>query len=389
MRLLYSLSKIYNKNVWQNVVSELDFFCNFVAMILKHVDILTKGLLSALCFFIAQGGLAVSPYINKVYEYRPAPGQFIGELPEYEPGDDYAAMLAKADEALSGDRMPGAVTLGAFGGYVVFGFDHTIVNVPGSYDFQIYGNAVISDLDNQGGSCEPGIVWVARDVNGNGLPDDEWFQLKGSEYANPAVVNDFSVTYYKPAAHTPIPSEQDKHITDINYIPFTASDGTSGFLTKNDYHSQSYWPEWLADTELAYSGVRLPDNKLDRNGDGTYFVLKQLAWGYADNQPNSQCPGFDLDNAVNAQGEAATLPGIDFVKVVCAMHQQAGSLGETSTEVLGAEDLHPEAATIAAIELTDEISAIYTLQGVAVKNITSPGIYVVLTAGGKSYKVIK
>ena len=142
--------------------------------------------------------MAASPYINKVYEFRPAPGQFVNELPEYESGDTYADMLAKAQEALAFDKQPGAVSLGAFGGYVVFGFDHTIVNTPDAFDFKIYGNAIISDINNAGGSCEPGVVYVSRDENGNGLPDDPWYELAGSEHTNPATVSRFSVTYKRP-----------------------------------------------------------------------------------------------------------------------------------------------------------------------------------------------
>ena len=37
-----------------------------------------------------------------------------------------------------------------------------------------------------GGSSEPGIVLVSKDTNGNGLADDEWYELAGSEYNSPA-----------------------------------------------------------------------------------------------------------------------------------------------------------------------------------------------------------
>ena len=37
-----------------------------------------------------------SPYISRVYEYCPAPGQFINEMPRFEPGDTYADILRKA-----------------------------------------------------------------------------------------------------------------------------------------------------------------------------------------------------------------------------------------------------------------------------------------------------
>ncbi|MDE7338407.1 MAG: cell surface protein, partial [Bacteroidales bacterium] len=72
--------------------------------------------------------VAYSPYIARVYEYRPAPGQFVNLMPVYENGDTYADMLKKTEESIGGtnDVM---ISLGAYGGYVTFGFDHSVVNV--------------------------------------------------------------------------------------------------------------------------------------------------------------------------------------------------------------------------------------------------------------------
>ncbi len=67
-----------------------------------------------------------SPYTAKVYEYRPAPGQFVNTMPLYENGDNEETMRQKAEDDLVNDVM---ITLGAYGGYVTFGFDHTVVNV--------------------------------------------------------------------------------------------------------------------------------------------------------------------------------------------------------------------------------------------------------------------
>ena len=41
-----------------------------------------------------------TPYITKVIEFKPAPGQFTNELPEYEEGDTEETMRAKAEEYL-------------------------------------------------------------------------------------------------------------------------------------------------------------------------------------------------------------------------------------------------------------------------------------------------
>lgn len=43
-----------------------------------------------------------SPWISKVYDYCPAPGQFVNTMPEYEDGDTYADMVRKAGECISG-----------------------------------------------------------------------------------------------------------------------------------------------------------------------------------------------------------------------------------------------------------------------------------------------
>ena len=57
------------------------------------------ALSTAICAPVVE---AASPFVSKVYEYRPAPGQFVNELPEYESGDTYQSMLEKAGEQLCG-----------------------------------------------------------------------------------------------------------------------------------------------------------------------------------------------------------------------------------------------------------------------------------------------
>ena len=49
---------------------------------------------------------------------------------------------------------------------------------------------------------------------------------------------------------------------------------------------------------------------------------------------------MDIDWAVDNEGNKVSLDRIDFIKVVCGMQQVCGWIGETSTEVMGAADLH-------------------------------------------------
>lgn len=289
-------------------------------------------------------GQAASPYISKVYEYAPAPGQFINELPEYSPGDDSASMTAKAQEQIAGDRTPGLISLGAYGGYVVFGFDHPVVNVHGRYDFQVYGNAMPSPSH----SAEPGIVSVSVDTNGNGLPDDEWYELAGSAYTLPTTYHQSRIEYLRPGAdHVAKPDPNNKSVTDMEYIEYGVfnapqMEGETGWLHKVSFHTQSYWPEWMGEI-LNFSGTRLAPNGIDVNGDGKLWQTEALHWGYADNLPNNAYRGFSIDWAVDSDGKNVELTHIDFVKVHTGILQNLGWIGEESTEIAGAEDLHPEA----------------------------------------------
>ncbi|MCM1318796.1 MAG: T9SS type A sorting domain-containing protein [Muribaculaceae bacterium] len=301
---------------------------------------------------------AATPYISKVYEYRPAPGQFINTLPAYEQGDTYESILSKVSQQLVGDRAPGLISLGAFGGYVVFGFDHSVLNKPGESDFKIYGNAMITNAANHAGSAEPGIVMVSRDDNGNGLPDDEWYELAGSDYTKESTLKGYSITYYAPAAdHVAEPDPENKYINDRTYIRWTADmgDTNEGYVMQNTNHKQSYWPEWIEETTLSFVGTKLADNYLDKSGKGTYYEQYYLDWGYADNLPNAQDAGFNIDWAVAGDGTPVKLDKIDFVRVHTAVNQYCGWLGETSTEIAGAEDIHPDYLSVNAINADSEI----------------------------------
>ena len=287
---------------------------------------------------------AASPYLSRVYDYCPAPGQFINELPEYEAGDTRASILEKVAENLCGDERPGMISLGGFGGYVIVGFDHPVVNVRGEYDFKLFGNAFAAESAARGGSCEPGAVMVSVDSNGNGLPDDEWWELAGSEYAKPDTKHNFQITYYKPDDdHVADPDPSNSAIADRKYVRWTTnySDEPEGYIQKVTFHTQPYFPLWIDAAELQFSGTRIPNNA--ELISGTYF-LEFMDYGYVDNRPNNSDPGFNIDWAVDAEGNTVTLSHIDFIKVYTAVNQQCGWIGETSTELCGGIDLHPEAA---------------------------------------------
>ena len=293
---------------------------------------------------------AQSPYINKVYDYRPAPGQFVNKYPEYESGDTQEDMNRKVEESIKGEKKI-LISLGGYGGYVIFGFDHPVINVLNSYDFKIWGNAIISTSPNSmqdGGSCEPGIVMVSYDSNGNGLPDDEWYELAGSEYSKSETIKNYHITYLKPDENKiPAPDPDYSYLTDTSYIKWTSNQGDDGYIPRNTTHAQPYYPQWIDDENLSFEGTKLANNYVDVGGTGSNYVLYAYPWGYADNYPNTdERSNFNIEWAVDSDGNSVHLPAIHFVKVYTGVNQYCGPLGETSTEIMGAEDLHPPTTNI-------------------------------------------
>ncbi|MBP5659504.1 MAG: hypothetical protein J6W89_05775 [Paludibacteraceae bacterium] len=287
---------------------------------------------------------ANSPYLKHVYEYMPAPGQFTNFIPMYEDGDDANDMRMKAEEAIA-DNAQGMISLGGWGGYVVFGFDHPVVNVAGEHDFLVEGNAFYTSAAEgaaSGGSCEPGIVLVSRDENGNGKPDDTWYELAGSEYGTPQTIHGFRVTYERtPEGHVPTPDPKQTYRIDTTHVHWTDNQGGEGYVEQLSFHKQPYYPQWVDADELIFEGARLPDNYAY---SGSQWVQYPYAYGYVDNHPDTcALAQLNIEWAVGADGTPVHLDAVDFIKVYTALQQQIGMMGETSTEIKGARDLHPDA----------------------------------------------
>lgn len=267
---------------------------------------------------------------SKVFEYTPAPGQFIGDTRTggFSGNETTAAdAVAYAEERLSKDAY---VSLGGFGGYIVVGFDHSIDNHHG-YDIAIKGNSF-------SGSSEPGIVWVMQDENGDGEPNDTWYELRGSEIGRKTMHRNYSVTYYRPDS-----PEQP--------VKWTDSEGGSGEIDYlKAYHQQPYYyPAWITADSYTLTGTRLEARNYDKSGKGTMWVQPEYDWGYADNfSPKDRITDssgkstainrFRIADAIDDQGKTVDLKYIDFVKVQTAVNAKSGWLGELSTEVLGFYD---------------------------------------------------
>lgn len=263
----------------------------------------------------------------EVIGYNPTPGQFINEIPEYETGDTQATINTKAEEALNAGDM---VSLGAFGGSITLRLKQPIENKADARDFRVRGNAYYtSDEDATPllGNSEPGIIAVSRDDNGNGEADDAWYIIEGSENATL-----YTLTYELLHIDGSTPDYE---------IGWWDEKGNSGKMPiLSEFHSQSYYPQWLSNSCMTVTAYRLPDNGYFNNETGNYEQYS-YEYGYADCHPNdTEASCIDIDWAVNEAGKKVNLSRIDFIRIHTGVFQFNGGLGECSTEVAGIETLH-------------------------------------------------
>lgn len=252
-----------------------------------------------------------------VFDYIPAPGQFVN----YQIGSTKAKALQDAQNWLNTGNTSGYIHIGAYGGYWIAGFDHSVKNEEGKADLLIKGNAFA-------GWSEPGIVWVMQDENGNGLPDDTWYELKGSEADSKDTKYRYAITYYKPNASG-------------SNVLWTDNIGRSNSVDYNGYHSQAYYfPMFIAEDYYTLVGTCLAANFFVEGG---IEYAKDLPWGYVDNYNSDKTKPmneFWIENAIQADGSPANLKHIDFVKVHTGTIGKGAAVGEVSTEACVPADMN-------------------------------------------------
>ncbi len=271
-------------------------------------------------------------YASRVIDFLPAPGQFTNTS---------IGQSNSAEKTLGPDGY--MISLGAFGGYVIFGFDQSIVNNPKNpygVDFSIKGNSFAANL--YGVWTEPAAVRVMKDKNGDGIPNDgEWYELAGSDYYMSSTEKNVKMTYYNP------------HYNGRYTVPWEKSTGETGALLSNAFHQQAYYPDpfdFGCDRDsVTYEGTIIKSS-LDMSTPSYIEFYRAPFFGYCDNRGNSSdltnpqnpyfaddkgkaADGFDLSWAVDRDGNHIELDSVDFIKVYTGGFANAGWLGEWSSEV--------------------------------------------------------
>jgi len=296
-----------------------------------------KRIFSIIWICIIPGIAGYSQYISEVLEYIPAPSQYMNAAPWGIP--------TAASSIIGG--LNGNLSLGAFGGYVVFRFERAVENDPENpygIDFTIFGNPAPN-------WSEPGIVSVMKDENGNGMADDTWYVLAGSDHYFSTSEKQYSVSYQNPGTDS------------AANIPWIDSHGSTGEIKANSFYRQSYYP--MADSfpqidqeSYTLSGAKI-HSTVDTSSPASIFSLKRT-FGYVDNQfrgnvpytvpdnpytsviENSGGDAFDISWAMDESGKYVDLDSIHFIKVHTAVLEDAGWLGQITTEITGAVDVGPD-----------------------------------------------
>jgi hypothetical protein len=139
---------------------------------------------------------------------------------------------------------------------------------------------------------EPGVVWVMQDSNGNGVPDDVWYELKGSHYNDPQSKHRYAITFFKPRIGDP-------------RILWKDNEGRKGVQSGGYPYS------------VKGASFTLVLSKLSSPYGASGYVDTGSTW-----QGLSE---FNIADAVQADGTPVDLAFIDFVKVQCAVHNDSGT----------------------------------------------------------------
>lgn len=319
-----------------------DSVCYFIAGtegIHQVTMTVSNGLVSATSktsIQVSKETTAYSSGVTKVFDFLQAPGQFVNDMPAYKTGDTDAQMIASAEAAIKSGN---GVSLGGYGGYIVMGLDHAIMNKPGEANFRVLGNGFAN-------WSEAGIIEVAVDANGNGLPDDEWYEIAGSVYNKNSTIKNYEVTYFKPNEDkVPVTNENNPYVADLEYIKWTDNQGATGYVYRNVFYpAKSYYPQWKG-ASITFKGTKIANDKIRNNSDdiwSPYWTSEAFDFGYADNWPNdADESAIKLDWAVSKKtGKPVKLSGVHFIRVYTGLLADVGWLGELSTEVFGVEDLN-------------------------------------------------
>ena len=189
-----------------------------------------------------------------------------------------------------------------------------------------------------------------KDENKNGIPDETWYEIAGSDHFWNSTLKSYEVTY------------QNSGLSKASNILWTDNQGQSGIIPENSFHSQPYYPNAVLfagvnPSQYTLKGTRI-ESFIDLSNPGVVNSYLRK-FGYADNTPvlsfteklpdNPYTPeiegsggdAIDIGWAIDKEFKPVKLDEIHFIRIYTGMNALAGWLGEISTEITGIRDIEP------------------------------------------------
>ncbi len=293
-----------------------------------------------------------SPFATRVVSFDPAPGTF-AQNDAFNDAD--RAVGAPHGGTLSVPDNTSIVSLGAFGGSITLGFDHTVLDHPLNpygVDAIVFGNSFFPGSDEQVRWGEAGVIEISRDANGNGIADDAWYLIEGSHVD--ALTSDYLVvTWDADTSDSMYPPSLESWLPPGSAVIWE----TGSFELPVDVFGSFIVGNPSADLELegifGYADFSPTLLLGDVDGDGTVDDVTAVAAEFytTPDDPISVGmtlgsgggDGFDIGWAVDeVTGVSAELDGFDFIRITTAVFAIDRALGEISTEVDAVSDVSPD-----------------------------------------------
>lgn len=326
-------------------------------------------------------------FADRVLDYTPAPGQFINA--NNSQGFAFNNPIAALGAPIGGGTVAAdnskLVTLGGFGGSITLGFPTTVLDDPRNpygVDAIVFGNALYVANNPTRRFAEPATIEISLDVNNNNIPDDPWFLIapppvplptqpftRDSLRPPPTAATKPSLLF-PPSPASALRSQAWDNTTatstppvELSWYPTPAVLPTAG----DSYTTSAFeLSAALAQTVVAHS--QGPSAQIEEHlGLADFTPTLALGDTNADNivdNPNALTfdfyttpdnpfrvgitPGsgggdaFDIAWAVDPQtGDAANLPGFDFIRITTAVDVIVPLFSEKSTELSGVADVAP------------------------------------------------
>jgi len=309
--------------------------------------------------------LAATPFAWRVLLYEPAPGQFVNNPAFNDPSRALGPPVGGGTVAPDNSSL---VTLGGFGGRIVLGFDHTILDDPrnkGGLDFIVFSNALWAGGDPTRRAAEPAVVEVSLDVNGDGAPNDPWYVIPGSSLPDPPAQALASQSWDDDPA-TPTPP------ANLAWWPVGFSHSSTGFFMTTTFALPAAFdplvlehpdgPTATVEAHFGYAELSptlllgdrsgasggAGDNSLADPEDDPAIAPEQFYTVPDDPLTVGIDPGsgggdaFDIAWAVDpVTGAPANLPGVDFIRITSGVTALRGAFGEASPEIDAVADAAP------------------------------------------------